>query len=247
MRPAARGAAARPAGAVTRPRPLPARADAARPPPPLPPPPTALVVVEGRSDAVAVRRATGRSAYSLDGATRAKNDASRAALAAAARAAAAAVLLFDPDAAGRAGRDDVARLLLAEAPGVALFHAFVPRSRCAARAPVGGKPAGDVGVEHAAADVVRHALAAARPHTPGRAEFSGDALRALGVAAPHDAGAANRSGARRAALAAHLGIGSVTGAQLLRTLNECGFTRGEVEAALAEVDAAGDAGAAPAA
>jgi hypothetical protein len=36
-------------------------------------------------------------------------------------------------------------------------------------------------------------------------------------------------------------------AQLLRTLNECGFTRGEVEAALAEVDAAGDAGAAPAA
>ena len=44
-------------------------------------------------------------------------------------------------------------------------------------------------------------------------------------------------GPRRAAAAAALGLGSVTGAQLLRLLNECGVSRADYEGAVRAADA----------
>ena len=164
----------------------------------------ALVVVEGPSDARAVLRAVDLSpgCHSLDGATWARNKGAMDELAeAAGRAlggggeegggagAAAVVLLLDPDAPGRVARGEGSRELCRRlapgrrAPPLALYHAFIPPHRCRAARAVGGKSAGDVGIEHASASAVVAALRAARRH---RGEERGNAASSSSESSPPD-------------------------------------------------------------
>ena len=193
-------------------------------------------MVEGTSDAAAVTAAVDAPTHALCGATRARNAASVAALAAAAVRAGAAVLLFDPDAAGRTGRGDAARALTTAAPGVSLYHAFIPVPLATAEKHTRHKAAGDIGVEHATPAVIAASLARATRHSPGRSEFFAAELAADGLTAAFDAGGSARTGARRAVAAAALGLGSVTGVQLLRLLNECGVSRPDYEGAVRAAD-----------
>lgn len=139
----------------------------------------ALVVVEGPSDARAVLRAVDLhpGCHSLGGATWARNKEGMSELAAAVERAslssggeAAVVLLLDPDAPGRVARGEVSRELCrrlssSEPPSsFALYHAFIPPEKCRAARAVGGKQAGDVGVEHASPETITAALRRARRH-----------------------------------------------------------------------------------
>ena len=151
----------------------------------------ALVVVEGPSDARAVLRAVDLSpgCRSLGGATWARNKGAMDELVEAAERAstsadeeggraAAVVLLLDPDAPGRVARGEISRELCRRIPSsgssssssssssspLALYHAFIPPHKCRAARAVGGKSAGDVGIEHAAPDAVVAALRSARRH-----------------------------------------------------------------------------------
>lgn len=137
----------------------------------------ALVVVEGPSDARAVLRAVDLSAgcRSLGGATWARNrgamdelveGAERASRGDESGKAAAVVLLLDPDAPGRVARGEISRELCRRIPSssFALYHAFIPPSKCRAARAVGGKSAGDVGIEHASPEAVVAALRSARRH-----------------------------------------------------------------------------------
>lgn len=147
----------------------------------------ALVVVEGPSDARAVLRAVDLNpgCHSLGGATWARNERGMEELVKAAERAAApnegkekpaaVVLLLDPDAPGRVARGEISRELLRrippkDNPSFALYHAFIPPAKCRAAKDVGGKSAGDTGVEHASPGTVLAALRSARRHRGGETE-----------------------------------------------------------------------------
>ncbi len=87
------------------------------------------------------------------------------------------LLLFDPDVAGRQGRN----ILTAALPEV--WHAFVPTPVAVAAEAVGFKEAGNVGVEHATPVTLRRVLSRRRRSEPGRTEFSREEMQELGLIA----------------------------------------------------------------
>ncbi|KAL4445435.1 hypothetical protein ABPG77_011260 [Micractinium sp. CCAP 211/92] len=136
------------------------------------------------------------------------------------------IVLTDPDVAGRQARRQLDDAL----PGC--LHAFLPSPLATAGAATKHHEAGNVGVEHAAPEVVRAALAAPRRSDPQRLAFSREQLLAWGLVAE----LGERGGsvtARRRLVCAHLGLGECDGKQLGRQLNRYCFSREEVEAALA--------------
>ena len=206
--------------------------------------PRDLVVVEGSHDAAAVAEACpSASTLALNGSALGPGKAAVVA----ARAAACGgrvVVLLDPDFTGLHLRSAVDRVL-GDALGTGWFHAFVPEEAATLRAKGArsNKRAGDVGLEHAASDVVADALRGARPYAPGRAAFSREDLVAWGLA--DGPGAEDR----RAAVCRRLGFGLCSAKPFLRVLNTCSFHREDVDAALDACDAADapppPAGAAP--
>ncbi|MEZ4235107.1 MAG: DUF4093 domain-containing protein [Myxococcota bacterium] len=174
-----------------------------------------LVVVEGVSDAVAVRRAVDADVVVTGGFALGPDASARIRRAAAVRG---VVVLTDSDGAGEQIRRRVA-LLAPEAR-----HARVPAALCRGRD-------GRVGVEHASPEAIRDALAAARaPRRPARAPtFAPDDLRRLGLC--DEPGARER----RAAVGERLGLGYGNARQLLRRLNAYEVSPAELDAAVESV------------
>jgi 5S rRNA maturation endonuclease (ribonuclease M5) len=205
-----------------------------------------LVVVEGPRDADAVRQAVTCDVAVTNGTpprgerTRAY-DMPPAALTAVLAAAGTrgAIVLSDPDPGGRAMRAAM-HALLAARPSGAISHAFLPRSCCECRS---GSHAGDAGVQYARPGAVRAALAGARPRDEARNEFTRDDLLSWGLAGTHGEAPPARYvamggvAARRDAVASQLGFGPCEGRIFLKYANAYGFTRAEVEAAVAALDA----------
>ncbi|KAL4427952.1 hypothetical protein ABPG75_002041 [Micractinium tetrahymenae] len=175
----------------------------------------------------AVRRAApGAAVYVLGTATAACSPQLVQDLRAAASRFRGVIVLTDPDVAGRQARRQLDEAL----PGC--LHAFLPLPLATAGAATKHHEEGNVGVEHAAPEAIRAALAAPRHSDPQRQAFSREQLLAWGLVAE----LGERGGsvtARRRLVCAHLGLGDCDGKQLGRQLNRYCFSREEVESALA--------------
>ena len=174
-----------------------------------------VIVVEGKSDVSAVRRAVEAEVLCTNGFSL---DPRALARIRAARRRVGVILLMDPDTAGEQIRR---KLIAAVGP---CKHARIPQADCT-------RPDGNIGVENASPEVIRAALAAARPETlsPRRQFKNIDLVRArlTGVRDAAD---------RRARLGALLSLGDANARQLLRRLNHYGVTREEFSAALERLD-----------
>ncbi len=177
-----------------------------------------VIVVEGKKDVAAVKRAVAAECLVTGGFSLSDN---LLAQIGAAYARSGIIILTDPDSAG----ERIRKVLAARFPEAK--HAFVPREAATA--------AGDVGIEQAPAEAVRAALAKARcrewqPETV----FTPEDLRAAGLTA------APAAADRRAALGEALGIGYANAKTFLRRLNHYGVTREEFTAAVAAMEAGDD-------
>ncbi len=208
---------------------------------------TEVVIVEGVRDAEAVQQAV-TAAVAITHGTPPASDPTRpyavppVALAAllAACAQRSAIVLADPDPGGRAMRSAVEAMLTQRGCATAVLHAFVPAAAARCR---GGPRVGAVGVQYARPGAVRAALAAARPAHTDRAEFTRDDLLAWGLAGTHGAPppagyeATGGVAARRDAVGAALGFGGCDAKRFLRCANAYGFTRAQLEDAVATLNA----------
>lgn len=173
-----------------------------------------VIVVEGRNDTAAVKRAVeadcletggfGLQAFRLD--QIAKADKARG-----------IIILTDPDSAG----ERIRRHLSKRFPQAK--HAFVPREAAAAD--------GDIGIEQASPEAIRAALDKARcqewaPET----RFVWSDLAAAGLTGVADAAC------RRAVLGERLGIGYANAKTFLHRLNSYGVTWEEFNQAIGEME-----------
>ena len=174
-----------------------------------------VLVVEGKMDVVAVRRAVEADCIITGGFTLSRRTLDDIRKAYERRG---IIILTDPDSAGENIRNYLTRCF-PEAK-----HAFVPREEAEA--------AGDVGVEQASPESIRRALSKVRTADwAPRTEFtSADLLRG------RLSGAADAAG-RRARLGAALGVGYANAKTFLRRLNHYGVTREEFEEALRTMEA----------
>jgi ribonuclease M5 len=187
-----------------------------------------VIIVEGRDDISAVKRAVHAEVIATDGF--AISPPTWALIHRAAQHAG-VIILTDPDAAGRQIRDRVHAALLAPdaassaSPRPVIKHAHVPRhlaQRASDRA---------VGIEYASPDAIRDALALARcEHAPPP-----DPLFCAQDLLDHHLNAHPNAHARRAALGAALGLGAPNARQLLIRLNLYGVSRDEFFNALASL------------
>jgi ribonuclease M5 len=205
-----------------------------------------LVVVEGERDADAVRQAVTADVAVTHGTPPAADRTlpyavpprALAALLAAADKQRGVIIFADPDPGGRAMRAAMEALL---SPRGDVAHAFLPQAQCRCR---GGAREGAVGVQFARPAAVRAALASARRRDAARDEFTRDDLTAWGLAgvhgAPPPAGYAASGGvaARRDAVGAALGFGPCDGKVFLKYVNAYGFTRQQLQDAVAALDEA---------
>ena len=171
-------------------------------------------MVEGKNDTAAVRRAVDAECLETGGFGLQPYRLDRIAKAAQARG---LIILTDPDSAG-----ERIRLKLSERFPEAK-HAFVPKAAATND--------GDIGIEQAAPEAIRAAIAKARCQewTP-QAEFCWDDMLAAGLAGV--AAAADR----RAILGEKLGIGYGNAKTFFRRLNSYGVSRKEFVAALQEME-----------
>ena len=171
-----------------------------------------VLVVEGKMDVVAVRRAVEADCIVTGGfnlSRRTLDDIKKA------YERRGIIILTDPDSAG----ESIRRFLARRFPEAA--HAFIPREEATAN--------DDIGVEQASPESIRRALAKVRTCSmePQEIFTSADLLLAGLSGAP-------TAGVRRARLGKILGIGYANARTFLRRLNHYGVTREEFDAALEE-------------
>ena len=174
-----------------------------------------VIVVEGRADVTAVKRAVDAEVLTTGG-FGFQGDAMAKIIAAHRRSG--IIVLTDPDSAG----ERIRRQIVAAVGDCK--HAHLPSHLC--------QGARNVGVENATPPAIRDALAQARATERATvARFDVGDLLAHGLTGV--AGAASR----RAWLAERLGLGGADAKQLLRRLNHYGVTRAEFDDAVREMDA----------
>lgn len=210
--------------------------------PPHPPPPSnnksnnkptlnnALIIVEGMSDKHAVLRAVNADIFVLNSATKSTNTHVITQLQdlLASRPNTAVVILTDPDVAGRQARNALNNTF-----NSSCWHAFIPTIAATAQLDVRQKQAGDIGVEHASVEAIRWALKQARKSSLGRSEFTKDFIQSLGLVSSYDASLpAGDAAKRRFLVCNYMGLGECNGKQLLRQLNDYGFTKDDLAEAL---------------
>jgi ribonuclease M5 len=138
------------------------------------------------------------------------------------------VILTDPDVAGRQARNALNNTL-----DGSCWHAFIPTITATAQLAIGQKQAGDIGVEHASVEAIRWALERARKSSLGRLEFTREFIQSLGLVSSHDASSpAGDAAKRRFLVCSYMGLGECNGKQLLRQLNDYGFTKDDLAEAL---------------
>ncbi len=169
-----------------------------------------VLVVEGKMDVVAIRRAVEADCIITGGFTLNRRTLDDIAKAYRRRG---IIILTDPDSAGENIRSYLARRF-PEAK-----HAFVPREEAEAE--------GDIGVEQASPESIRRALEKVRTvDWSPREEFTSADMALHGLSGAPDAAA------RRARLGAALGVGYANAKTFLRRLNHYGVTRAEFDEAL---------------
>lgn len=174
-----------------------------------------VLVVEGKQDVVAIRRAVDADCIITEGfglQARRLDDIQKA------YEKRGIIILTDPDSAG----ERIRRFLSERFPEAK--HAFVPKEDATAN--------DDVGIEQASPEAIRTALGKVRTleWTPNQA-FSSANLLAAGLSG------AENSAARRAKLGAILGIGYANAKTFLTRLNHYGVTEAEFARALETLNA----------
>lgn len=173
-----------------------------------------VIVVEGRDDVAAVKRAldvevvaTGGFGYSKELLRTIKSLADRNGI----------IILTDPDYAGEQIRKDLARRI----PNCK--HAFLPQGKALKK--------DNIGIENASPEDIREAIAKARPENIDREiVFTRDDLLMMGLIG----GSGSRE--KREKLGALLGIGYSNGKQLLNRLNNFGISRDEFQEAIERIE-----------
>jgi ribonuclease M5 len=170
-----------------------------------------FIVVEGRDDTVAVRRAVDADTIETGGSALGEDVYARIELAMATRG---VIILTDPDHAG----ERIRKLVAKRVPGCK--HAFIEAEL--------GTANGKFGVEYASPQTIRNALADLH------SEYEIDAQTQYTVAELMAAGLLNGpdAHARRAALGKQLRIGLTNGKQLLKRLNMFHIPRTQFDQAL---------------
>ncbi len=168
-----------------------------------------VIVVEGKMDIEAVRRAVDAECMQTGGFGLSKHVLDKLEHAYKKRG---LIILTDPDSAG----ERIRRFLSKRFP--AAKHAFVPREEASS--------VDDIGIEQASPSAIRSALAKVRFH-----EFEPECLFSNRDMMAHQLSGANCSAARRAALGALLGIGYANAKTFLYRLNHYGISREEFMAA----------------
>lgn len=164
-----------------------------------------VIVVEGRDDITAVKRAVDAELIATSGfgitdktIERIRNAEKRCGV----------IILTDPDYAG----EKIRRTISEKVPGCK--HAFIPREKATSN--------GDVGVENASPESIRNALTKVKTEIQGeRREFDMNDLLLFNLAGSEDA-SKNRDDIGR-----ELGIGYGNAKQFLNRLNRYGITREE--------------------
>ena len=177
-----------------------------------------VVVVEGKQDIAAVKRALEAECLATGGFTLAPATLDKIA---AAYQRNGIIILTDPDSAGERIRKNLTtRFPLAK-------HAFIPKEDATAD--------GDIGVEQASPEAIRAALAKVRYQVAQlREEFTAADIQAAGLAGSPEAAR------RRAVLGKELGLGYANAKTFLRRLNHYGVGREEFAAAVAALEAQDD-------
>ena len=173
-----------------------------------------IIVVEGRDDVTAVKRAVDAELITTGGFGFPKGVMDRIKEAQKRRG---VIIFTDPDFAG----EKIRKTITAEVPGCK--HAFLPREEA--------KKDGDIGIENATPESIRAALERVRTEsTENRNEFSQKDLLLNGLIGNDDASF------RRDKMGQLLGIGYGNAKQFLSRLNNYGVTREEFEKALEEIE-----------
>lgn len=176
-----------------------------------------LIVVEGKSDTIAIKRAVEADTIETGGSAVNKAVIAKIALAKERRG---VIILTDPDHAG----ERIRKIVSSKVPGCK--HAFIPEKDATRK--------GDIGVENASPEAIRHALQNVHTSFEGAPAVIGlDELMAAGMLV-HP-----RAAERRMELGNLLGIGYCNGKQLYKRLAMFGITREEFANALAQIDQGG--------
>ncbi|NMO97733.1 ribonuclease M5 [Paenibacillus lemnae] len=177
-----------------------------------------VIVVEGRDDTVAIKRAVEADTIETGGSAVNRAVISKIRLAQERRG---VIILTDPDHAG----ERIRKIIDAKVPGCK--HAFIPEADATRK--------GDIGVENARPEAIQAALS--RVHT----SFEG-APSMISLEDVMDAGLMvhPQAAARRMVLGNILGIGYCNGKQLMKRLAMFQITPEEFAAALAVLEAGGD-------
>lgn len=173
-----------------------------------------VLVVEGKCDTVAIRRAVEADTIETSGYALASSTIEKIRNAYEKRG---IIIFTDPDGAGERIRKYLTNMF----PKAG--QAFVPKIDATAH--------NDVGIEQASPEAIKLALSKVRFHEfEPKIEFIVSDLVDTGLSGSSEASV------RREKLGAILGIGYANAKQLLKRLNTYGVTRAEFEAALAEID-----------
>ncbi|MBX6352684.1 MAG: DUF4093 domain-containing protein [Thermoflavifilum sp.] len=175
-----------------------------------------IIVVEGLHDRQAVDRAVEADVWVLGGDRIPRFRFSELRRAVSTRG---VIILTDPDGPG----ERIRRRLADALPGAK--HAFLPKQAAIGD---GGRR---LGVEFAPPEAIREAIAKARPTSTGTVE----AVFTLADLATHGLAGGPGAAEQRRRLGEILGIGYANGQAFVKKLNALGITRGEWEAALAEL------------
>ncbi|OBZ15435.1 ribonuclease M5 [Bacillus sp. FJAT-27264] len=176
-----------------------------------------VIVVEGKSDTIAIKRAVQADTIETGGSAVDKKVIAKIALAMERRG---VIILTDPDHAG----ERIRKIVSSKVPGCK--HAFIPEKDATRK--------GDIGIENAAPEAIRHALAHVHTSFEGAPALIGlDDLMAAGMLVHPQAAQ------RRMLLGNLLGIGYCNGKQLFKRLAMFGITREEFAGALAQIEQGG--------
>lgn len=174
------------------------------------------IIVEGRDDVVAVKRAVHAEVIPVHGFGVRRPQTLE--LIQKAHQRVGVIVFTDPDTAGK----HIRRIINEHIEGAK--HAYIERKE-------GTHSNGNVGVENASPEVIQHALLQARPeYTLYTETFNPRDL------IYYDLTGHSTAGQRRQRLGTLLGIGHTNGKQLIQRLNRFGITREEVENALIQMD-----------
>lgn len=177
-----------------------------------------VLVVEGKMDTVAIRKALEADTIETGGFTLAPYTLRQIEAAYKKRG---IIILTDPDGAG----ERIRKFLTERFPEAG--QAFIPKRQATAN--------NDVGVEQAQPEAILEALAKVRHHqySPVEEFTMQDLFR-------HDLNGSEAAAARRDAVGAELGIGYGNAKRFLERLNRYGVSRNEFNAALAAIEKVGE-------